>query len=75
MVAVIGYSKQYYIDDCINHNGKVVSFASLEEAISFMKKKYNVTTDDAKNSILNDTNCDWIVFEDNTVIFRNYSIK
>ena len=65
MKAVKGYTKHDYIMICKEEGGEVFSFASIDEAAE-------LPTDVALDGILNDTNCDWIVFDDGSVIFKYY---
>lgn len=59
--------------DKIQEGGEVFSFASIDEAAGYFSMfGHELPTDVALDGILNDTNCDWIVFDDGSVIFKYY---
>ena len=67
MKAVKGYTKNDYIAICKEEEGgEVFNFKSMCEAVEYISKK------EAVARIINDTNCDWVFFEDESVIFRYY---
>lgn len=73
MKAVKGYTKHDYIMICKEESGEVFSFASIDEAAGYFSMfGHELPTDVALDGILNDTNCDWIVFDDGSVIFKYY---
>ena len=73
MKAVKGYTKHDYIMICKEEGGEVFSFASIDEAAGYFSMfGHELPTDVALDRILNDTNCDWIVFDDGSVIFKYY---
>lgn len=72
MKAVKGYTKHDYIMICKEEGGEVFSFASIDEAAGYFSSRHELPTDVALDGILNDTNCDWIVFDDGSVIFKYY---
>ena len=73
MKAVKGYTKHDYIMICKEEGGEVFSFASIDEAAGYFSMfGHELPTDVALDGILNDTNCDWIVFDDGSVIFKYY---
>ena len=73
MKAVNGYTKHDYIMICKEEGGEVFSFASIDEAAGYFSMfGHELPTDVALDRILNDTNCDWIVFDDGSVIFKYY---
>lgn len=75
MKAVKGYSKEYYKKECIEEGGEPFEFNSLGEAASHLANMGGYAVEVAKQGIENDTNCDWILFEDGSVIFRYYGIN
>lgn len=72
MKAVEGYTKEEYKKECEADGGEVFEFASLEEAAEKLADMKGYSAEDAEEGILNGTNCDWILFEDGTVLFRYY---
>lgn len=73
MKAVKGYTKHDYIMICKEEGGEVFGFASIDEAAGYFSMfGHELPTDVALDGILNDTNCDWIVFDDGSVIFKYY---
>lgn len=73
MKAVKGYTKHDYTMICKEEGGEVFSFASIDEAAGYFSMfGHEVPTNIALDGILNDTNCDWIVFDDGSVIFKYY---
>ena len=73
MKAVKGYTKHDYIMICKEEGGEVFIFASIDEAAGYFSMfGHELPTDVALDGILNDTNCDWIVFDDGSVIFKYY---
>lgn len=75
MKAVKGYTKEYYKTECIEEGGEPFEFNSLSEAAGHLANMGGYTVEVAKQGIENDTNCDWILFEDGSVIFRYYGIN
>ena len=66
MKAVKGYTKSDYIAICKEEEGgEVFNFKSMDKAAEYSKKE-------AVAGIIDDTNCDWVFFEDESVIFRYY---
>ena len=73
MKAVKGYTKHDYIMISKEEGGEVFSFASIDGAAGYFSMfGHELPTDVALDRILNDTNCDWIVFDDGSVIFKYY---
>jgi len=72
MKAVIGYTKEEYKKECEADGGEAFEFASLKKAAEQLANMKRCSTEDAEEGILNGTNCDWILFEDGTVLFRYY---
>lgn len=73
MKAVKGYTKRDYIITCEKAGGEVFDFASIDEAANYFSIfGQELPTDTAFDRILNDGNCDWIVFDDGSVIFKYY---
>lgn len=75
MKAVKGYTKEYYKAECIEEGGEPFEFSSFEEAARHLAYMGRYSVEIAKQGIENDTNCDWIFFEDGSVIFRYYGIN
>lgn len=63
MKAVKGYSKEYY-RNLYAHK----EFSSVDSAAEYLSKRYDQSKGHLAESILNDTNCDAIYFDDNSVI-------
>lgn len=72
MEAVKGYTKEYYKTECIKEGGEPFLFSTLEEAAGHLANMTRYTMEIAEQGIKNDTNCDWVLFEDGSVIFRYY---
>ena len=72
MRAVEGYTKGDYKTECVAEGGEVFEFSSLDEAAGHIANMTGQTIEVARDGILNDTNCDWILFEDGGVLFRYY---
>lgn len=73
MNAVKGFSKQEYVRECKEEGGEVFGFISLDEAAEYLcKMTQTITIGEAKAGIENDTNCDWVLFKDGSVIFRYF---
>lgn len=80
MKQVKGYDKEYYIKECKEDGGSPVEFCDLYEAAQALCKylktrgwdEADLSQGEAEDSILNDTNCDWILMDDGTVLWRRY---
>ena len=74
MKAVKGYTKNDYIAICKEEEGgEVFNFKSMCEAVEYIAKFLpGSSKKEAVARIINDTNCDWVFFEDESVIFRYY---
>ena len=74
MKAVKGYTKNDYIAICQEEDGgESFNFKSMNEAVKyFVKFMPGSLKKEAIARIKNDTNCDWVFFEDGSVIFRYY---
>lgn len=74
MKAVKGYTKNDYIAICKEEEGgEVFNFKSMCEAVEYIAKFLpGSSKKEAVAGIINDTNCDWVFFEDESVIFRYY---
>lgn len=72
MKAVEGYKKDFYKQECWNIGGDVIEFPSIQKAAKNLSKLTGFSEDVAVESILDDTNCDWIAFDDGSVIRRCY---
>lgn len=72
MKAVKGYTKEDYRKECIEEGGEVFEFNSCSEAAQHLANMAGYTAEIAEEGIKNDTNCDWIIFEDGSVLFRYY---
>ena len=75
MKAVKGYTKNDYIAICKEEEGgEVFNFKSMCEAVEYIAKFLpGSSKKEAVARIINDTNCDWVFFEDESVIFRTIS--
>ncbi len=69
MKSVKGYSKEYYK----NRSPVAKEFETIENAAEYLASKYGSTVKKMKDSILNDTNCDAVYFEDGTVILCEFT--
>ncbi len=75
MRSVKGYTKDDYTTRCEKLGGKVINFESMKNAVEYYRKLYPQKTEsDAEKVIRNDTNCDWIVFEDGSILVCDYSV-
>lgn len=72
MKAVKGYSKDYYKKECAQEGGEAFEFSSMDQAAEHLANMGGYTLEAARAGIENDTNCDWIYFEDGSVLFRYY---
>jgi hypothetical protein len=74
MKAVKGYTKNDYIAICKEEEGgEVFNFKSMCEAVEYIAKFLpGSSKKEAVARIINDTNCDWVFFEDESVIFKYY---
>ena len=74
MKAVKGYTKSDYIAICKEEEGgEVFNFKSMDKAAEYIVKFLpGSSKKEAVAGIINDTNCDWIVFDDGSVIFKYY---
>lgn len=70
MKAVKGYTKDYY------RNGMsapvILEFDNIGAAAEYLAKKHGLNEEYAAESIINDTNCDAIWFDDGTVILYEF---
>lgn len=77
---VEGYSKEYYIEECKNDGGVPVVYADIHEAAKafceYLRTRdydeYEASAADAEERILNNSNCDWILMQDGSVLWRRY---
>lgn len=73
MKAVKGYTKNDYIAICKEENGEVFEFKTMDEAAGYITKfAPDFSKKEAIAGIKNDTNCDWVFFEDGSVVFKYY---
>lgn len=73
MKAVKGYSKGDYINNAKSSGMNSLEFSTVEAAAEYVAAKYNKTSIiEAKEAILNDTNCDAICFDDGSVILYEF---
>lgn len=73
MKAVEGLKKHDYIVECKEEGGEVFGFDTIEAAAEYVEKMFpKMTKEEAIDGIKNNTNCDWVLFEDGSVIFRYY---
>lgn len=70
MKAVKGYTKNDYIAICKEEEGgEAFNFKSMCEAVEYIAKFLpGSSKKEAVARIINDTNCDWVFFEDETII-------
>lgn len=68
MKAVKGYTKEDYR----NSAPVVKDFETIEKASEYLASKYNQSKEYMTRSILDDTNCDAIYFNDNSVIILEF---
>ena len=66
MKAVRGYSKEYYRDS--ERAPVILEFATVIAAARYLAEKYNGSVENMERFVLNDGNCDSVVFDDGSVI-------
>lgn len=69
MKAVKGYDKDYYRQTA----PVVMEFEDIAQAAEYIAKKYGQPVEDMTHSIMNETNCDAIYFDDGTVILLEFT--
>lgn len=72
MKAVEGFSKEWYKEECKKEGGEPLEIETLDEAVVHLANMKNLTMENARISIQGSGNCDWVVFEDESVLFRYY---
>lgn len=78
MKQVKGYSKEYYIEQCAEEGGAPVEYKDMAEAVDALREileergRADLTAEKIEDMIVDDTNCDWLLMEDGTVLFRDY---
>ena len=70
MKAVRGYSKEYYRDP--ERAPIILEFTTIDAAAKHLAEKHGHSFDYMKLSVLDDTNCDAIFFDDGTVILYEF---
>ena len=75
MKSAKGYTKENYTTRCEKSGGTVIHFESMKNAVEYYRILYPQRTEsEAEKAIRNDTNCDWIVFDDGSVLICEYSV-
>lgn len=80
MKQVEGFTKEYYIEECKNDGGVPILYANMQEAVEALceytrTRKYDefeLSEVDAKVVIKKSSNCDWILMDDGSVLWRSY---
>lgn len=80
MKQVEGFTKEDYIEECKNDGGVPILYANMREAVIALceytrTRKYNefkMSETDAEAGIRNSSNCDWILMDDGSVLWRSY---
>lgn len=80
MKQVEHYLKETYIEECKNEGGVPVLYADIHEAAKAYCKylrtraydEFEVSESDAEKSIQNSSNCDWVLMDDGSVLWRSY---
>ena len=80
MKQVEGVTKEDYIKECRNDGGVPILYANMQEAVIALceytrTRKYNefeLSKEDAEAGIRNSSNCDWILMDDGSVLWRRY---
>ena len=75
-----GFTKEDYIEECKNDGGVPILYANMQEAVKALCeytriRKYNefeMSEADAEAGIRNSSNCDWILMDDGSVLWRSY---
>lgn len=67
MKAIEGFSKEDYKKE---KAPVILEFDTIEKAAEYLAKKYNQSVEQMIKCIKDDTNCDAIYFNDNTVILK-----
>ena len=75
MKAVEGFTKEDYKKECAADGGEVFEFRTCEDAAKHLANMAGYAVEVAKEGILNDTNCDWVIFGDGSVLFRYYGVN
>lgn len=73
-------SKETYIEECKNEGGVPVLYADIYEAAKayceYLRTReydeFEASEEDAKIGIQNSSNCDWILMDDGSVLWRSY---
>ena len=71
---VLSEDGKAHINGMVNvRNGKRGGQPNNKNAVEYYRKLYPQRTEsDAEKAIRNDTNCDWIVFDDSSVLVCEY---
>lgn len=77
MKQVEGYTKEDYIQECMEQGGRPVEYPDMETAVRALCVRYLnmggfITPEEAAEGIENETNCDWVIMNDGTVLFRDF---
>lgn len=80
MKQVEGFTKEYYIEECKNDGGVPILYANMQEAVEALCEytrtreydEFELSEEDAKVVIKRSSNCDWILMDDGSVLWRSY---
>lgn len=72
MLAVKGITMKDYRMECKEEGGEVFEFKTIRQAAKYLAEMTGITEQQAEEGILNDTNCDWVLFGNHKVYFRYY---
>lgn len=78
MKQVKGYTKEDYVKQCVEEGGTPVEYKDMAEASDALaailkeRGRTGLTLAEIADRIIDDTNCDWLLMEDGTVLFRDY---
>lgn len=73
-------SKETYIEECRSEGGVPILYADIHEAAKayceYLRTRaydeFEASEDDAEKGILSSSNCDWVLMDDGTVLWRTY---
>ena len=80
MKQVEGFTKENYIEECKNDGGVPILYANMQGAVIALceytrTRKYNefeLSEENAEAGIRNSSNCDWVLMDDGSVLWRSY---
>lgn len=79
MKQVKGYSKAFYVEQCAEEGGTPVKYKNMAEAVAALREILaarggtGLADTEIEDRIIDDTNCDWLLMDDGTVLFRDYA--